>query len=58
MNYSLLVMESAEMMKMATGEGSPLQQGAGMGSREVFGGYRDLRWRNSQSIVFLDVFRV
>ena len=23
-NYSLLVMESAEMMKMATGEGSPL----------------------------------
>ena len=35
-NYSLLVMESAGMMKMATGEGSPpLRQGAGMGSREV-----------------------
>ena len=27
MNYSLLVMESAGMMKMATGEGSPLRQG-------------------------------
>ena len=23
MNYSLLIMESADMMKMATGEGSP-----------------------------------
>ena len=34
-NYSLLVMESAGMMNMATGEGSPLRQGAGMGSREV-----------------------
>ena len=31
MNYSLLVMESAGMMKMATGEGFPLQQGAGTG---------------------------
>ena len=30
-NYSLLVMESAGMMKMATGEGSPLRQGAGTG---------------------------
>ena len=30
------------MMKMATGEGSPLRQGAGTGSREVFGGYRGL----------------
>ena len=43
MNYSLLVMESAGMMKMATGEGSPLRQGAGTGSRLVFGGYRGLR---------------
>ena len=25
---------------MATGEGSPVRQGAGTGSREVFGGYR------------------
>ena len=31
MNYSLLVMESAGMMKMATGEGFPLRQGARMG---------------------------
>ena len=30
-NYSLLVMESAGMMKMATGEGSPLRQGARTG---------------------------
>ena len=28
-NYSLLVMESTGMMKMATGEGFPLRQGAG-----------------------------
>ena len=30
-NYSLLVMESTGMMKMATGEGFPLRQGAGTG---------------------------
>ena len=30
-NYSLLVMESTGMMKMATGEGLPLRQGAGTG---------------------------
>ena len=30
-NYSLLVMESTGMMKMATGEGSPLWRGAGTG---------------------------
>ena len=52
MNYSLLVMESAGMMKMATGEGSPLRQGAGTGSRLVFGGYRALRRRNSRSRLF------
>ena len=57
-NYSLLVMESAGMMKMATGEGSPLPQGAGTGSRLVFGGYRGLRRRNSRSILFPDGFRV
>ena len=34
-NYSLLVMESTGMMKMATGEGSLLRQGAGTGSRLV-----------------------
>ena len=32
MNYSLLLMERAGMMKMAIGEGSPLRQGAGTGS--------------------------
>ncbi|KRY04459.1 hypothetical protein T12_15567, partial [Trichinella patagoniensis] len=42
-------MESAGMMKMATGEGSPLRQGAGTGSRLVFGGYRGLQRRNSRS---------
>ena len=57
-NYSLLVMESAGMMKMATGEGSPLRQGAGTGSRLGFGGYRGLRRRNSRSILFPEVFRV
>ena len=62
-NYSLLVMESARMMKMATGEGSPLWQGAGTGSRLVFGGYRGLRRRNSRSILFsvflgyMDIYR-
>ena len=30
-NYSLLVMASAGMMKMATGEGFPLRQGAKTG---------------------------
>ena len=57
-NYSLLVMESVGMMKMATDEGSPLRQGARTGSRLVFGGYRGLRRRNSRSIVCFDVFRV
>ena len=37
MNYSLPVMESARMMKMATGDGSPLRQGAGTGPGLIFG---------------------
>ena len=45
-NYSLLVMESAGMMKMATGDDSPLPQGAETGSRLGFGGYRTLQWQN------------
>ena len=57
-NYSLLIMESARMMKMATGEGSPLRQGARTGSRFTFGGYRGLRRRNSRSILFFGSFRV
>src|SRR4051812_18305246 len=51
-------MESVEMMKMATGEGSPLRQGAGTGSRVVFGGYRGLRRRNSRSNLRSGSFRV
>ena len=51
-NYSLHVMESARMMKMTTNDDSPLRQGAGTGSREVFGGYRGLRRRNSWSRLF------
>ena len=42
-NYSLLVMDIVGMMKMATGDGFPLRQGARTGSRLVFGGYRGLR---------------
>src|SRR3990170_4042119 len=48
-NYSLLIMETAGMMKMATGDGFPLRQGAEKGSRLVFHGYRGLRRRNSRS---------
>jgi hypothetical protein len=32
-DYSLLIMWAAGMMKMATGDDLPLQQGAGTGSR-------------------------
>src|SRR3990172_13165012 len=49
-NYSLLVMETSGMMKMASGDDSPLRQIAGKGSRLVSGGYRGLRRRNSRSI--------
>ena len=48
-NYSLLVMETAGMMKMASGDGFPLRQGAGTGSRLIFRGYRGLQRRNSRS---------
>ena len=57
-NYSLLVMDSAGMMKMAIGDGTPLRQGAGTGSRLVFGGYRGLRRRNSRSSFCSGSFRV
>ena len=46
-NYSLLVMESARMMKMATGEGFPPPAGCQNGSRLVFGGYGGFWWWNS-----------
>ena len=39
-DYSLLVMESAGMMKIATREGFPPPTGCQNGSRLVFGGYR------------------
>ena len=57
-NYSLLVMESAGMMKMATVEGLPPPAGCRNGSRLVFGGYGGFWRRNSRSIVLPDVFRV
>ena len=38
--------------------GTPLRQGPVTGSREVFGGYRGLRQRNSRYIMLLDVFGV
>ena len=67
MNYSLLVMESSGMMKMATGEGLPPPAGCRNGSRLVFGGYRGFWWRNSRSIVrsgsfpivlgYMDIYR-
>ena len=46
------------MMKMATGDDSPLRRGAGTGSRLVFGGYRGSWRRNSGSILLPKVFRV
>ena len=57
-NYSLLIMESVGMMKMATGERSPIRQGAGTGSRLVFGGYRGLRRRNSRFRLFSGGFSI
>ena len=57
-NYSLLIMESVGMMKMATKEGFPPPAGCRNGSRLVFGGYGGFwRW-NSRSIVLPDRFRV
>ena len=51
------------MMKMATGEGPPLRQGAGTGSRLVFGGYRGLRGGTPDLLCFsmflgyMDIYR-
>ena len=58
MNYSLLIMGRARMMKMATGEGFPPPAGCRNGSRLVFGGYRGLQRRNSRSIFRSGSFRV
>ena len=57
-NYSLLVMESTGMMKMATGERFPPPAGCRNGSRLAFGGYGGFWRRNSRSIVLPDRFRV
>ena len=57
-NYSLLVMESTGMMKMATGEGLPPPTGCRNGSRLAFGGY-ECFWRwNSRSVVLPYRFRI
>ena len=45
MNYSLLIMETAGMMKMASGDDFPLRQGAGIGLQMVFLWYRGVRRR-------------
>ena len=45
-DYSLLIVVAAGMMKMATGDDSPLWQGAGIGSRFVFMDTETLRRRN------------
>ena len=57
-DYSLLVMESTGMMKMATGEGLPPPAGCRNGSRLVFGGYGGFWRQNSRSIVCSGSFRV
>ena len=54
-NYSLLVMKSTGMMKMATGEGLTPPAGCRNRSRLVFGGYGGFWRRNSRSIVLPDV---
>ena len=55
-NYSLLVMKSVGMMKMATGEGFPPPEGCQNGSRFVFGGYGGFwRW-NSRSMFLCGIF--
>ena len=41
-NYPLLIIDIIGVMKMATGDGSPLWQDARIGSRFIFGGYRGL----------------
>ena len=55
-NYSLLVMETAGMMKMASGDGFPLRQGAETGSQLVLRGYRGLWRRNFRSRVLFGGF--
>jgi hypothetical protein len=57
-NYSLLIMETAGMMKMASGDDFPLRQGAGIGLQMVFRGYRELRRRSPKSRVISGGFSI
>jgi hypothetical protein len=50
-NYSLLVMETAGMMKMASGDDFPLRQGAGKGLQMGSLGHRGLRRCSLESSV-------
>ena len=62
-NYSLLVMESVGMMKMATGEGSPLRQGAGTGldwfsvATEACGGRTPDLFCSLMFLGYMDIYR-
>ena len=58
MNYSLLVMETAGMMKMASGDDSPLRQGAGKGLQMGSPWYRGLRQRSPSSRVISGGFGI
>jgi hypothetical protein len=57
-NYSLLIMETTGMMKMASGDGFPLRQGAETGSQLVFHGYGGLQRRNSRSLFSTGIFGI
>ena len=62
-NYSLIVMESAGMMKMATGEGFPLRQGAGTGldwlsvATEASGGGTPDLLCSSEVLGYMEIYR-
>ena len=57
-DYSLLVMASTGMMKMATGDDLPSLVGYWNASRLVFRRYRELWWRSGESRVISDGFYI
>jgi hypothetical protein len=57
-NYSLLVMEIAGMMKMASGDDFPLRQGAETGLQMSFLWYRGLRWWHRSSRFISEGFSI
>ena len=63
MNYSLLIMESAGMMKMATGEGFPPLEGCWNGSRlglvatEASGGATPDLFYSRMFLGYMDIYR-